>query len=363
MKTYKEMTASLLKRREEYEMKRRRGDRIRMTVAGALAALMIINVMIFAPVIARKSKGPAPVDGESLMTAAEPGPVITDDTETANGTDETDVTTAASPDGPEGIQDRREYNGRAFAQNETFVGEYKTDRVSVGVSNVRDGDVSYYICDIKVESPSDFHTAFAYGNISRRAYTSKIAESVEAGFAVNGDYCGFHFSGIIIREGGLYRNKKSPDDWDLCYMNKNGDLITCRNDQQDGKALVEAGATQSWCFGPTLVDDHKALTKEQFNVPGLSRSFRTSRIAIGQIDELHYMILVVDSKRVKDVIEWYTEGGMSLPELAKTFEDLGCRTAYNLDGGGSATLYLNGKVVNEPCMGGERQVSDIIYLK
>ena len=100
MKTYKEMTASLLKRREEYEMKRRRGDRIRMTVAGALAALMIINVMIFAPVIARKSKGPdaAPI-AEQTTVAPDNGTsdAITDGTTEENGettqTEITDVTT------------------------------------------------------------------------------------------------------------------------------------------------------------------------------------------------------------------------------------------------------------------------------
>lgn len=273
------------------------------------------------------------------------------------------VTTQNPPDTP-GKQTYREYNGRSFGANETFVGEYKTDRVSIGVSNVREGDVSYYICDIVIKSPSDFHTAFANGKISGRAYTSKIAASVGAGFAVNGDFCGFHSSGIIIRERGLYRNKKSSDDWDLCYMNKYGDLITCRNDKQDGKKLVDDGALQSWCFGPTLVSDYKALTKEQFNTPGLSRSAREPRTAIGQIDDLHYIFLVVDAKRNKKASGgWTTVGGMTFSELAKTFEGLGVKTAYNLDGGGSATMYLNGKVANEPCMEGERQVSDIIYFK
>ena len=47
-------------------------------------------------------------------------------------------------------------------------------------------------------------------------------------------------------------------------------------------------------------------------------------------------------------------------------EQLGCETAYNLDGGGSSTLYYYGEVVNNPTTNGakisERSVSDIVYL-
>ena len=40
--------------------------------------------------------------------------------------------------------------------------------------------------------------------------------------------------------------------------------------------------------------------------------------------------------------------------------------AYNLDGGGSATMWYNGKVINRPTTDGssfgERGVSDIVYI-
>jgi len=41
---------------------------------------------------------------------------------------------------------------------------------------------------------------------------------------------------------------------------------------------------------------------------------------------------------------------------------LGATTAYNLDGGGSSTMYFNGVVVNQPSNGGERGTSDILYV-
>ncbi|MCR5501039.1 MAG: phosphodiester glycosidase family protein, partial [Acetatifactor sp.] len=47
------------------------------------------------------------------------------------------------------------------------------------------------------------------------------------------------------------------------------------------------------------------------------------------------------------------------------FEELGVQTAYNLDGGGSSTMYFNGKVINNPTTNGrikERGVTDIVYV-
>jgi exopolysaccharide biosynthesis protein len=47
-------------------------------------------------------------------------------------------------------------------------------------------------------------------------------------------------------------------------------------------------------------------------------------------------------------------------------KSLGVKTAYNLDGGGSSTMYFNGEVINDPVGGGrgqsERSVSDIVYI-
>ena len=57
--------------------------------------------------------------------------------------------------------------------------------------------------------------------------------------------------------------------------------------------------------------------------------------------------------------------GLSLLELAELFAERGCTVAYNLDGGGSSTMWFNGRIVNIPTDGrsyGERKVSDIVYF-
>jgi exopolysaccharide biosynthesis protein len=58
--------------------------------------------------------------------------------------------------------------------------------------------------------------------------------------------------------------------------------------------------------------------------------------------------------------------GLSLLQLAEIMDQLGCEQAYNLDGGGSTTMYFNGEVINNPTSNGrkskERSVSDIVYI-
>ncbi|MNE97412.1 hypothetical protein D3C80_1957570 [compost metagenome] len=55
---------------------------------------------------------------------------------------------------------------------------------------------------------------------------------------------------------------------------------------------------------------------------------------------------------------------MTLTELADLMQDLGATEAYNLDGGGSSTMYFMGRVVNNPQgKNQERGVSDILYIK
>lgn len=57
--------------------------------------------------------------------------------------------------------------------------------------------------------------------------------------------------------------------------------------------------------------------------------------------------------------------GFPLYQLALFLQEMGVKTAYNLDGGGSSTMVFNGEVINHPTTNGaikERSVSDIVYI-
>ena len=75
------------------------------------------------------------------------------------------------------------------------------------------------------------------------------------------------------------------------------------------------------------------------------------------IDANHLVFVVVDGRS-----PGYS-AGVTMTGLAEIMQGLGATTAYNLDGGGSSTMYFNGELVNDPLgKGQERGTSDILYI-
>ncbi len=120
---------------------------------------------------------------------------------------------------------------------------------------------------------------------------------------------------------------------------------------------MSKGAYNVLSFGPTLIKNNQiSVTKDQEVERAQARNPRT---AIGITSNNHYVFVVSDGRTNYST-------GLSLYELAEFMKKYGCNIAYNLDGGGSSTMYFNGKVVNSPTTFGrkssERRVSDIIYV-
>ena len=110
-------------------------------------------------------------------------------------------------------------------------------------------------------------------------------------------------------------------------------------------------------FGPALIENGTISVTEEDEVGKAMAS--NPRTAIGIIDDLHYVFVVSDGRTEESE-------GLSLLELAEFMDSIGVETAYNLDGGGSSTMYFNGAVVNNPTTSGrsvkERSVSDIVCI-
>lgn len=89
---------------------------------------------------------------------------------------------------------------------------------------------------------------------------------------------------------------------------------------------------------------------------------RHPRTAIGILPSGEWLLLVVDGRRK-------TSQGMSLKELALYLKERGCVAALNLDGGGSSTMVLNGKMVNVSSgrefslIRHERPIADALIVK
>ena len=211
---------------------------------------------------------------------------------------------------------------------------------------------------MKVSSPEYLKTALAQGSYGKNvtAKTSEIASGVNAVLAINGDFYGTQEKGYVIRNGKLYRSTASNGSEDLViYSDGSFDIVN--ESEVTAQQLQSKGAEQVLSFGPALIENGSvAVTSEDEVGKAMASNPRT---AIGVIDECHYVFVVSDGRTD-------TSAGLSLLQLAEFMDTLGVETAYNLDGGGSSTMYFKGNVVNNPTTGGsrtkERSVSDIVYI-
>lgn len=248
---------------------------------------------------------------------------------------------------------------QAAASATTTDTSYSDDNIQVNLTEKTVENTQIYIADITVSSSDYLKTALAqntYGtNVT--AKTSVTAAENNAILAVNGDYYGANSTGYVIRNGVVYRDtvREDSSNGDLAIY-KDGSFKIIYEDEISAEQLVKDGVVNLLAFGPSLVEDGE-ITVDTNSEVGQSMS-SNPRTAIGIIDENHYIIVVSDGRTSESE-------GLSLYQLAEVMKSYGVKTAYNLDGGGSSTLYFNGQVINKPTTNGtisERAVSDIVYI-
>jgi large repetitive protein len=109
-----------------------------------------------------------------------------------------------------------------------------------------------------------------------------------------------------------------------------------------------AGARTALGGGPTLVAGGKPWHWKGYI------QLRHPRTAIGWSKD-HFFMVEVDGRQSASL-------GMTFPELADYLIKLGCEEAMNLDGGGSSTLWVDGRVANNPSPGAERACANALIL-
>ena len=248
----------------------------------------------------------------------------------------------------------------AGAADATTTGDtYSDGNITIKMTTYRENDTSIYVADVTLKSAAYLQTALADDTYGRNitAKTSAIADEAGAILAINGDYYGAQQSGYVIRNGVLYRSTVSGDGQEDLVIDQNGDFSIVTEGSATAQELLDNGAEQVLCFGPALVENGEIAVSADEEVGKAMAS--NPRTAIGQIDELHYVFVVSDGRTSESE-------GLSLSELASFMQSLGCKTAYNLDGGGSSTMVFNGTLVNRPTTNGdtisERKVSDIVSI-
>lgn len=208
-----------------------------------------------------------------------------------------------------------------------------------------------------VEDPTRIKVG--YSNQMPRAgeTTSSIAKRNGAIAAINGG--GFIDTkwagtggaplGYLISNGkyisGQISNRNSKRD--TIAFTEDGMLIVGKHSEND---LEKYKVKEAISFGPPLIVNGKPTIKGD---GGWGISPRT---VIGQKEDGSVLLLVIDGRSLKSF-------GATLKEVQDIMLKNGAVNAANLDGGSSATMYYDGKVINEPSDAlGERSVPSVFMV-
>ena len=219
-------------------------------------------------------------------------------------------------------------------------------------------DSVYTFSEIKVEDASQFRRHLAGGEYGSNIQylTTEMAETVNAVVASAGDFYRFRDFGAVVYQGQAKRVEGTYAE--TCYIDFSGDMHFTRA----GEVLTTEAVQQyvdenninfSLAFGPILVDNYELQEHSWYGVGEINEGY--ARSALCQMDSLHYLVVTANTTGVHQTIP-------TVAMFAKNIAATGCRMAYCLDGGQTATIVMNNELVNRPVYGQQRKISDIIYF-
>lgn len=155
-------------------------------------------------------------------------------------------------------------------------------------------------------------------------------------------------TGFLIQDGKvLYGGEGGKEG--LIGFNENSVLVLGQYSLKEAREMKIKDAVS---FGPFLIVNGEPTIKTGNGGWGLQ-----PRTAIGQKQDGTVLLLVIDGRQISSV-------GATLKEVQDIMLEYGAYNAANLDGGSSATMIYNGKLVNHPCgPAGSRYLPSAFIIK
>ncbi|MDD5805501.1 MAG: phosphodiester glycosidase family protein [Clostridia bacterium] len=227
---------------------------------------------------------------------------------------------------------------------------YKSSTLNIDLKRKSTHGVPYWIAVVKISSAGQLKSALSYGTYGGARQTTSSAVSSNGGIiGVNGSAFSYQTGrpsplGMCIKNGVIYGDYETS--YSVMAVKNDGTIYTPKRGLK-GKDLLKAGVKDTYNFGPVLIQNGKAQ-------PAWSETAKYyPRTAVGMVKPGQYVLLVTDTGSYSGLNHW---------DLVNIFNSYGCQYAYNLDGGGSATLYYNGKVMNRLISNYERPCGDFLYF-
>ncbi len=241
---------------------------------------------------------------------------------------------------------------------ESTVRYYLDDSIfAITWQEVHDGSV-YTFSEVKVSHPSQFRRHLAGGEYGSdmQYLTTEMAAEVNAVVASAGDFYRFRDFGAVVYKGEAKRVEGTYAE--TCYIDANGDMhFTYGGDVMTVDAVQqfvdERDIQFSLAFGPILVDNYEEVPHTWYGVGEINEGY--ARAGLLQMDTLHYIVVTANTTGIYQQIP-------TVEQFRKNVAATGCRMAYSLDGGQTATIVMNDELVNRPVYGQQRKISDIIYF-
>ena len=217
----------------------------------------------------------------------------------------------------------------------------------------------YTFTEVKVAHPSQFRRYFADNTFASpvQYLPTELAQTVNAVSAMSADFYKFRRYGIVVYQRTLCR---AEGRWlDTCFVDGKGDLnfvpYATLADEAEIQAYIDThDILFSLAFGPILLVDGVNVTPEEYLVGEINDYY--ARAAIGQLGECHYLLVTINHER------GYGDSAATTYMMAETLRKMGVPKAYTLDGGQTAAMIVDGKLINSVEFGNQRAVSDIIYF-
>jgi hypothetical protein len=151
---------------------------------------------------------------------------------------------------------------------------------------------------------------------------------------------------------------------------RNGMVLSARRGTEEAEALEElepldaltVGWNVGWAEALDVMGGNPLLLKDRAVISpascGSAFCGRHPRTGIGVTARGEVLLVTVDGRQPKRSV------GMTLGGFARLFRRLGATDAINLDGGGSTTMAIRGRVINRPSdRSGERRVGSVILVR
>lgn len=250
-------------------------------------------------------------------------------------------------------------------RNETFVGSYLASDRAVYVRELSFGEgedrITVFVADVYIDSITEMVGYVLYdedGKI-KKGNASEAVEATGAILAINSDFLGARNWGLYVRNGKLVKKAGETSGIDVCSIGRDGIMRVYDGDTLDADDLLDdPNLYHVFSFGPSLLNAdgsprnkdsefHITDRYQKWNVYDSSVGFPVPnpRTAIGQAKDGHFILVAADGRK-----KGYSRG-MTFPELSHLMYEEGAVVAYNLDGGGSETMWFMGKEINTRVIG------------